>query len=124
MIDGIHVGGQVLVVALGIAESGETHVLGVWQGASENTTVVKGLLEDLVDRGYLVVIDGSKALRVGVERVFGEQVAVQRCPDRIVSCRDGAASSTKEISRCAGLPQDWRQRRNSDVSKASKKSCC
>src|SRR5207245_4247436 len=27
----------------------------------------------------LVVIDGSKALRAGVERVFGEQVEVQRC---------------------------------------------
>jgi putative transposase len=66
MIDGIHFGGQVLVVALGIAEGGEKHILGVWQGATENTTVVKGLLEDLVDRGldlkrrYLVVIDGSK----------------------------------------------------------------
>jgi putative transposase len=85
MIDGIHFGGQVLVVALGIAESGEKHVLGVWQGATENTTVVKGLLEDLVDRGldlerrYLVVIDGSKALRAGVERVFGDRVEVQRC---------------------------------------------
>ena len=85
MIDGIHFGGQVLVVALGIAAGGEKHVLGVWQGATENTTVVKGLLEDLVDRGldmqrrYLVVIDGSKALRAGVERVFGEQVEVQRC---------------------------------------------
>jgi len=85
MIDGIHFGGQVLVVALGIAEGGEKHVLGVWQGATENTTVVQGLLEDLVDRGlnrqrrYLVVMDGSKALRAGVERVFGEQAEVQRC---------------------------------------------
>jgi len=85
MIDGIHFGGQVLVVALGIAEGGEKHILGVWQGATENTTVVKGLLEDLVDRGldlgrrYLVVIDGSKALRAGVERVSGEQVEVQPC---------------------------------------------
>jgi transposase-like protein len=85
MIDGIHFGGQVLVVALGIAEDGKKHVLGVWQGATENTTVVKGLLEDLVDRGldlqrrYLVVIDGSKALRAAVDRVFGGQVEVQRC---------------------------------------------
>ena len=91
MIDGIHFGGQVLVVALGIAEGGEKHVLGVWQGATENTTVVKGLLEDLVDRGlnrqrrYLVVIDGWKALRTGVEGVFGEQVEVQRC--QIHTCR-------------------------------------
>jgi len=37
MIDGIHFGGQVLVVALGIAEGGEKHVLGVWQGATENS---------------------------------------------------------------------------------------
>ena len=85
MIDGIHFGGQVLVVALRIADSGEKHVLGVWQGASENTAVVKGLLEDLVDRGldlqrrHLVVIDGSTTLRAGVEGVFGEQVEVQRC---------------------------------------------
>jgi transposase-like protein len=84
MIDGIHFGGQVLVVA-GDRGSGEKHVLGVWQGATENTTVVKGLLEDLVDRGldlkrrYLVVIDGSKTLRASVERVFGQQVEVQRC---------------------------------------------
>jgi transposase-like protein len=83
MIDGIHFGGQVLVVALGIAEGGAKHVLGVWQGATENTTVVKGPLEDLVDRGlnrqrrYLVVMDGSKALRAGVERVFA--------PDRVTS---------------------------------------
>jgi putative transposase len=82
---GIHLGGTVLVVALGIAEGGEKHVLGVWQGATENTAVVKGLLEDLVERGldvqrrYLVVIDGSKALRAGVERVLGAQVEVQRC---------------------------------------------
>jgi putative transposase len=85
MIDRIHLGGQVLVVALGIAEGGEKHVSGVCQGATENTTVIKGLLEDLVDRGldlkrrYLVVIDESRALRSGVERVFGQQVEAQRC---------------------------------------------
>ena len=85
LIDGIHFGGQVLVVALGIDEGGVKHVLGLWQGATENTAVVKGLLEELVERGldaqrrYLVVIDGSKALRAGVERVFGNRAEVQRC---------------------------------------------
>ena len=85
LIDGIHLGQQVLVVALGIATSGEKHVLGLWQGATENTTVVKELLEDLVARGlnterrYLFVIDGAKALRAGIERVFGERAEVQRC---------------------------------------------
>jgi putative transposase len=43
MIDGIHFGGHVLVVVLGIAEGGEKHILGVWQGATENATVVQGL---------------------------------------------------------------------------------
>jgi transposase-like protein len=85
LIDGIHFGGQVLVVALGVDESGVKHILGLWQGATENTTVVKALLEDLVSRGlntkrrYLVVIDGAKALQAGVERVFGQQAEVQRC---------------------------------------------
>ena len=46
--------------------------------------MVKGLLEDLVDRGLdparrrLFVIDGSKALRKAIDQVFGEQ-HVQRC---------------------------------------------
>ncbi len=85
LIDGIHLGRQVLVVALGIETSGEKHVLGLWQGATENTTVVKELLEDLVARGlnparrYLFVIDGAKALRAAIERVFGERAEVQRC---------------------------------------------
>jgi putative transposase len=85
LIDGIHLGQQVLVVALGIETSGKKHVLGLWQGATENTTVVKELLEDLVARGlssekrYLFVIDGAKALRAAIERVFGERAQVQRC---------------------------------------------
>ena len=59
--------------------------MGLWQGATENTTVVTELLEDLVARGlnperrYLFVIDGAKALRAGIERVFGNRAEVQRC---------------------------------------------
>ena len=85
LIDGIHLGQQVLVVALGMETSGKKHVLGVWQGATENTAVVKDLLEDLVARGlsterrYLLVIDGAKALRAGIERVFAQRAEVQRC---------------------------------------------
>lgn len=85
LIDGIEIGKQVLVVALGIASSGQKHVLGLWQGATENTTVVKSLLEDLVARGlkpdrrYLFVVDGARALRAGIEKVFGERAEVQRC---------------------------------------------
>ena len=82
LIDGIHLGKQVLVVALGIETTGKKHVLGLWQGLTENTAVVKDLLEDLVARGliaerrYLFVIDGAKALRAGIERVFGTRAEV------------------------------------------------
>jgi putative transposase len=85
LIDGKEVGGQTVVVALGMESSGKKQVLGLWQGATENTTVVTELLEDLVARGlnperrYLFVIDGAKALRAGIERVFGERAEVQRC---------------------------------------------
>lgn len=85
LIDGLECAGQTLVVALGVDAEGKKHVLGLWQGATENTTVVKALLEDLVERGldrsrrFLVVIDGAKALRAAVDRVFGAETQVQRC---------------------------------------------
>src|SRR2546426_8980258 len=85
MIDGKFFGGDCLVAAIGIDLQGKKHVLGLWHGATENATVVKGLLEDLVSRGLeserkmLIVIDGAKALRKAVQMVLGEQGLVQRC---------------------------------------------
>jgi transposase-like protein len=85
MIDGVKVGGHTVVIALGIDNKGFKHVLGLRQGATENTAVVKGLLEELVDRSLetdpmmLIVIDGAKALRKAVSEVFGEEAPVQRC---------------------------------------------
>lgn len=60
-------------------------MLGLVEGASEISQVVKGLLQDMVERGlktgrkYLFVIDGSKALRAAIEAVFGRENPVQRC---------------------------------------------
>ena len=85
MIDGKFLGGHCVVAAIGVDLEGKKHVLGLWQGATENATVVKGLLEDLVSRGLeaerklLIVIDGAKALRKAVQMVLGEQGLVQRC---------------------------------------------
>jgi putative transposase len=85
MIDGLEVGAHTVVIALGIDTQGVKHILGLRQGATENATVTKGLLEDLVERGLavgrplLVVIDGAKALRRAVKDVFGELTPVQRC---------------------------------------------
>jgi putative transposase len=59
--------------------------VGLWDGSTENTTVVRSLLADLVERGLrfedglLVVIDGAKALAAAVREVFGAKALVQRC---------------------------------------------
>ena len=85
MIDGVHFADQTIVIALGVDMKGLKHILGLWQGATENAQVVKNLLEDLVERGLsaerrmLVVLDGSKALRKAVADVLGEDTPVQRC---------------------------------------------
>src|SRR5579875_1681382 len=74
-----------MIVALGVTTEGVKVPLGLWEGDTENATVVKALLSDLVDRGLdpaqgmLFVIDGSKALRKAIRKVFGERVPVQRC---------------------------------------------
>ena len=51
LIDGVHVGGHCIVVALGIDKMGAKHPLGLWEGATENATVCQGLLTNLGSRG-------------------------------------------------------------------------
>ena len=59
--------------------------LGLWEGSTENATLARSLLADLVDRGLdpeqaiLFVIDGGKALRRAIKDVFGEHALVHRC---------------------------------------------
>lgn len=87
MLDGLVVGDHVALVALGIDADGCKHPLGVQEGATENAAACTKLLADLRDRGLrtdrslLVVIDGSKALRKAVGKVFGKRAAVQRCQE-------------------------------------------
>jgi len=84
MIDGVHFGEHVCVVALGIGIDGIKHPLAVVEGDTENTTVVTDLLTGLRERGLdtarpiLVVVDGAKALRAAVTRVFDHPV-IARC---------------------------------------------
>jgi len=94
-IDGIQRGGHHVIVAVGVDEQGYKHLLGLREGATENGAVVTALLEDLVERGvradphYLFVIDGSKALRAGIRKVYGETMPVQRCrPHKERNVRD------------------------------------
>jgi len=84
MIDGVHFADHLCVVAMGIDIDGTKHPLGVVEGDTENTTVVKDLLADLRDRGLdttrpiLCVLDGAKALVSAVKAVFDHPV-VHRC---------------------------------------------
>jgi len=76
---------EMMVAALGITTSGEKRLLGLRQGATENATVVTSLLEELRERGVrtdvptLFVLDGAKALRAAVIRVWGKFAVIQRC---------------------------------------------
>jgi transposase-like protein len=85
MIDGIIFAEVCCVVALAITTDGTKVPVGLWDGDTENGTVVTDLLADLVgrglryDHGLLVVIDGAKALATGVKRVFGRRALIQRC---------------------------------------------
>ena len=84
-IDGMAFGDHVMIGAVGVDTDGNKHVLAIREGATENATVAKELLEDLVTRGVkpehkrLFVIDGSKALRTAINSVFGSHQPVQRC---------------------------------------------
>lgn len=84
-IDGIQIGGYHVLAAVGLDDTGKKHLLGLARGASENARVVKDLLDSLVKRGIdasrqrLFVIDRGKALRSGIEEVYGVQALVQRC---------------------------------------------
>ena len=85
MIDGEHLGERCVVVALAITADGTKKPVGLWDGSTENKTVVRALLADLVERGMnvddglLVVCDGAKALAAGVRAVFGDTALIQRC---------------------------------------------
>ncbi len=85
MLDGLEIAERTHVVALGITTEGVKIPLGLWEGSTENATLARTLLADLVDRGLdpeqaiLFVIDGGKALRRAIKDVFGEHALVHRC---------------------------------------------
>ena len=74
MSDRTYVDEHLVLVAPGIDMQGDKHVLGLYEGVTENTTSCIGLLSELeargvrTDRAMLFVIDGSKALSKGDPR--------------------------------------------------------
>jgi putative transposase len=85
MVDGEHLADRCCVVVLAITADGTKVPVGLWDGATENKTVVRALLADLVSRGLdasdglLLVLDGAKALSAAVREVFGATALIQRC---------------------------------------------
>lgn len=60
------------------AKQGRKHILGVWEGDSENTEVCTAGLQGLMNRGLdvrrglLVVINGGKGLAAAVRALWGD----------------------------------------------------
>ena len=103
MIDGVEFGGRMVIVAMGITDRGKKLILGLRVGNTENSEVVKDLLQNLIDRGlskdgqYLFILDGSKALKKGVRAMFGDDCLIQRCIRH------------KERNICEYLPKQYHQ---------------
>jgi len=85
LIDGTPFKGRQMIAAIGVGNDGKKTALGMREGATENATVVRELLEDLAGRGLdfttpkLYVLDGAKALSAAVKRHAGQDALIQRC---------------------------------------------
>jgi len=113
-LDGKDFGGHQVVYAMGVDVEGRKHVLGLTEGATENTVVVRRLLEDLVERGVrsdrrrLFVIDGSKALRKAIDQVYGRDNPVQRCRHHKLENVIGYLPKEMQGQVAAALRAAWR----------------
>lgn len=85
-IDSFNMYGRAMIMAMGVDDQLRKVPLGLKEGDSENSEVVKDLLSSIKERNFtsacpyfLALLDGSKALKKGVRAVFGEQALIQRC---------------------------------------------
>jgi len=84
-IDGKRLAETDMILALGVTMAGEKIILGFIEASTENYTVCKDFINDLVERGLrtehaiLFIIDGAKGLYKGIKAVLREQAVVQRC---------------------------------------------
>ncbi len=85
MIDSTNIGERAVMTVLGITTEGKKMVLGIRDGNTENWQVCRDLFHDLVDRGLntevpiLFVVDGGKAIRKAIRKLYGDNCAIQRC---------------------------------------------
>ncbi len=86
MIDGVEIAERSLIVILGVTHDCQKIPLGIREGDTENSTVIKDLLTSIRDRNFkmhtdriLAVTDGAKAIKKALKDIFADQVVVQRC---------------------------------------------
>lgn len=87
-IDGKRFSKLGVVVALGIANDGQKHVLGIYQSSTENSAACRALLEDLQRRGLpeqdlLFIVDGGSGLNKALEVKYQVHDPEQRRAARV-----------------------------------------
>ena len=107
-IDGMAFGEHNVTAAVGVDANGYKHVLGIAEGATENSAVATALLSSIAERGVspemkrLFVIDGSKALRKAIDAVYGADNPVQRCRNhKVKNVVDHLPNELKDQAKCA-----------------------
>jgi len=84
-IDTIHRGNEAFMIALGIDVEGHKHILGFWQGATENHEICESLLSDLERRGLIIsnkvlwITDGGKGIIKTLRDRFSKKLIHQGC---------------------------------------------
>ncbi len=85
VIDGKYLAKEQVVIALGVTISGDKTPLGFIHTTTENSRAIKGLLKNLIERGFkftegiLTITDGSKGLIKAVKETFSGFAIEQRC---------------------------------------------
>jgi transposase-like protein len=84
-VDGKYLAKEQIIIVLGVTIQGDKIPIGFVQSHSENSDVIKDLLNTLIDRGLryeeglLCVIDGSKGLYKAINETFNGYAVIQRC---------------------------------------------
>jgi len=84
-IDGKSLAKEQIIIVLGITIEGNKIPIGFVQSHSENSSVIKELFTNLIDRGLryeeglLCVIDGSKGIYKAIKEIFGTYALIHRC---------------------------------------------
>ena len=122
-IDGIRMGDQMVLAAIGVDCLGRKHVLGLADGTTENAAVVGDLLVSLKERGLclnskiLFVTDGSKAIRSAIKKICGDHHEIQRCREHKIRNVTDRVSKTRVSYIRAYMRAAWRLPEKAGIAK-------